>query len=115
MDCIQVLRCYLVECESKLMITDRNVITVWVEYVLDQAGKRTILVVETNLQLDQAEIDFEPEHVKALCEDLEQHRKAIGYVDEVRLVRKWLPPNTKPVEVTGTFGDHAVKSPANST
>ena len=97
------------------MITDRNAITVWVEYVLDQAGKRTILVVETNLQLDPAEVDFEPEQVEALCKDLEQHRKTIGYVDEVRLVRKWVPLETRPVEVTGTFGDYAVKSRTSST
>lgn len=89
------------------MITDRNALTVWVEYVLDQAGKRIILVVETSLQLDPAEIDFEPEHVEALCKDLEQHRKTIGYVDEVR---KRLPQNNEPVEVAGTLGDHAVKS-----
>lgn len=70
------------------MITDRNARKVWVEYTLDQAGKRTILVVETNLQLDSAEIDFEPEQVDALCKDLEQHRQNTGYLDEVRLVRK---------------------------
>jgi hypothetical protein len=97
------------------MINDRNAITVWVEYVLDQAGKRTILVVETNLQLDPVEVDFEPEQVEALCKDLEQHRKTIGYVDEVRLVRKSVPPSTRSVEVTGTFGDQAVKSRTNST
>ena len=88
---------------------------VWVEYTLDQSGKRTTLVVETDLQLDPAEIDFDPEQVERLCKDLEQHRRSIGYVDEVRLVRRWARPKTEPVSVTGWFGDSDVKSPLRST
>jgi hypothetical protein len=97
------------------VITNRNALTVRVEYVLGHSGKRTVLVVETNLQLDQAEIDFEQEQVEALCKDLEQHRKAIGYVDEVRLVRRRLQPKTEPIEVTGRLGNHPVKSPVRSS
>lgn len=92
------------------MITDRNAATVRVEYVLDQAGKRTVLIVETCLQLDPAEIDFEPGQVEALCQDLEQHRKTMGYIDEVRLMRRSLQPTTEPLEITGRFGNQTVKA-----
>jgi hypothetical protein len=99
---------------ERAVITDRNALAVWVEYALDQAGKRTILIVETNLQLDPAEIDFQPEQVEALCKDLKQHRQAIGYVDEVRLVRRWPQPKTETIEVTARLGNHAMKSSLKS-
>jgi hypothetical protein len=73
------------------------------------------LVVETNLQLDPAEIDFEAGLVEALCKDLEQQRKAIGYVDEDRLMRRRPQPKTEPTEVTGRLGNHSVKSLLRST
>jgi hypothetical protein len=52
------------------MITDRNARSVRVEYIFDAASKKTLLVVETDLQLDPAEIDFEAAQVAALCADL---------------------------------------------
>jgi hypothetical protein len=92
------------------MITDRNALTVWVEYVFDKSGKKTILVVETNLQLDPSEVDFEPDQVEALCENLQQHRESVGYVDAIRLVRRWSASTSEPIVITGTFGDISVKS-----
>jgi hypothetical protein len=93
------------------MITDRNARSVWVEYVFDQTGKKTALVVEADLQLDPAEADFEPERVEALCKDLEQHRRSIAYVDAVRLVRRSDASPREPVEATGTCGAATVNSP----
>jgi hypothetical protein len=97
------------------VITDRNARSVWVEYVFDQTGKKTVLVVETDLQLDPAEVDFEPEHVEALCKDLEQHRRSIAYFDAVRLVRRSDASPREPVEITGTFGAAAVNIPLKTT
>jgi hypothetical protein len=86
------------------MMTDPNARSVWVEYVFDKTGKTTVLVGETDLQLDPAEIDFEPERVEALCNDLEQHRQSAGYLDVIRLVRRSAAPTRAPVGITGTFG-----------
>ena len=97
------------------MIADRNARSVWVEYVFDGTCKKTVLVVETDLQLDPAEIDFEPEQVEALCKDLEQHRQNIAYLDAVRLVRRYIAPNNEPVQMTGTFGDARIKTPLKAT
>jgi hypothetical protein len=91
------------------MITDRNALSVRVEYVFDRTGKKTVLVVETDLQLDLAEIDFEPEQVAALCTDLEAHRQSIAYVDAVRLVRRHSAPTSGPIEMTGTLGAGQMK------
>jgi hypothetical protein len=91
------------------MITNRNARSGWVEYVFDKTGKRTVLVVETDLKLDPAEIDFEPEQVEALCKDLEQHRQTIAYLDAIRLVRRCIASTNEPAEMTGTFGDARLK------
>jgi hypothetical protein len=97
------------------MITDRNARSVRVEYVFDRTSKKTVLVVETDLQLDPAEIDFEPEQVAALCTDLERHRQSIAYVDAVRLVRRCSAPTNEPIEMTGTFGAAQMKIPLKPT
>lgn len=52
------------------MITDRNALSGDVEYVIDANGTKTVLVVETDLQLDPPEIDFDRAAVDALCSDL---------------------------------------------
>lgn len=65
------------ETTGRSMITHRNVRSVRVEYVFDRAGKQTVLVGETDSQLDPAEIDFEPERVEALCKNLELHQKIL--------------------------------------
>ncbi|UFX47399.1 hypothetical protein HAP47_0012310 [Bradyrhizobium sp. 41S5] len=71
--------------------------------MLDETGKTIVLVVETDLQLDPAEIDFEPAKVDALCKNLEQHRKDTKYVDVVRLMRRPAPSPVS-VETTARFG-----------
>lgn len=69
------------------MITDFNARQVYVEYLIDDEGQRTVLVVETHLQFDQAEPDFEPDKLRALIENLNEHRKSLDYIDAIRLVR----------------------------
>ncbi|WFU36489.1 hypothetical protein QA635_19555 [Bradyrhizobium brasilense] len=91
------------------MITDRNALSVDVEYVIDANGAKTVLVVETNLQLDPPEIDFDKAAVDALCSDLERHRASNPYIDAIRLVRRRLGP-TEPITVTGTLGEHQIKT-----
>jgi hypothetical protein len=97
------------------MITDRNARSVSIEYFFDETGKKTVLIVETDLQLDPLEIDFQPEQVEALCRDLEQHRQSTTYVDAVRLVRRRVMPRSKAAEITGTFGAAALNSPLKAT
>ncbi|MEH2480167.1 hypothetical protein V1282_003524 [Nitrobacteraceae bacterium AZCC 2146] len=70
------------------MITDFNAKTVYVEYLLDATGQKTTLVVETRLQLDQAEPDYEPDKVQALCDNLNRHREQNSYIDLIRLIRR---------------------------
>ena len=96
------------------MITDRHVLSVDVEYVIDRNGKKTVLVVETDLQLDPPEIDFDKAAVDALCSDLERHRASNSYIDAVRLVRRRLGP-AEPVAVTGTLGENRIRMDLNST
>ncbi|QPF87294.1 hypothetical protein IC762_13805 [Bradyrhizobium genosp. L] len=67
------------------MITDRNALSADVEYIIDANGTKTVLVVETPLQLDPPEIDFDKAAVDALRSDLEQHRASNPYIDAVRL------------------------------
>jgi hypothetical protein len=62
------------------VITDRNTLSVDVEYVIDANGTKTVLVVETDLQLDPPEINFDKAAVDALCSDLERHRASNPYV-----------------------------------
>ena len=69
------------------MITDPNARTVYVEYVTDGFGRRTVLVVETHLQLDEAELDFEPDKVRAICDNLDKHRASLPYINAIRLIR----------------------------
>ncbi|MGJ4939134.1 hypothetical protein ACQR1W_01055 [Bradyrhizobium sp. HKCCYLS1011] len=95
------------------MITDRNALSVDVEYVIDANGTKMILVVETDLQLDPPEIDFDKAAVDALCSDLERHRASKSY-DAVRLVRRRLGL-AKPTAFTGTFGEHRIKTSPSST
>lgn len=95
------------------MITDRNVLSVNVEYVIDANGTKTVLVVETDLQLDPPEIDFDKAAVDALCSDLERHRASNPYIDAVRLVRRRLAP-AEPIRLTGTLGDHRIRTAPNS-
>ncbi|WGR74569.1 MULTISPECIES: hypothetical protein [unclassified Bradyrhizobium] len=87
------------------MITDRNALSVDVEYVIDANGTKKVLVVETDLQLDPPEIDFDKAAVDALCSDLERHRASNPYIDAVRLVRRRLW-QAEPIKVTGTLGAH---------
>ncbi|MGY4173984.1 hypothetical protein ACVIM8_008057 [Bradyrhizobium sp. USDA 4529] len=91
------------------MITDRNALSVDVEYVIDANGTKTVLVVETDLQLDPPEIDFDKAAVDALCADLERHRTSNPYIDAVRLVRRRLGP-TEPITVTATLGGHRIRA-----
>jgi hypothetical protein len=86
------------------MITDRHALTVEVEYVIDANGTKTILLVETDLQLDPAEVDFDKAAVDALCTDLERHRTSNPYIDAVRLIRR-RPGRADPLKITGTFGE----------
>ncbi len=85
------------------MITDRNALSVEVEYVIDGNDTKIVLVVETNLQLDPPEVDFDKAAVNALCSDLERHRSSNPYIDAVRLVRK-RPGPAEPLKLTGTLG-----------
>jgi hypothetical protein len=95
------------------MITDRNALSVDVEYVIDANGTKTVLVVWTDLQLDPLEIDFGKAAVDALCSDLERHRASILYSDAVRLVRRRLGP-AEPITVTGLLGEHRIRTTPNS-
>jgi hypothetical protein len=90
------------------MIADRNALSVDVEYVIDVNGTKTVLVVETDLQLDLPEIDFDKAAVDALCSDLERHRASNPYIDAVRLVRRRHGP-AEPIKVTGTLGEHRIR------
>jgi hypothetical protein len=91
------------------MITDRNALSVDVEYVIDANGTKTVLVVETDLQLDPPEIDFDKGAVDALCSELERHRASNPYIDAIRLVRR-RPGPVEPITVTGTLGEHRIKT-----
>jgi hypothetical protein len=96
------------------MITDRNALSVNIEYVIDGNGTKTVLVVETDLQLDPPEIDFDKAAVDALCSDLERHLASNSYIDAVRLVRRRLG-SAEPVAVTGTLGEHRIEMSLRST
>lgn len=96
------------------MITDRNALSVDVEYVIDANGSKTVLVVETDLQLDPPEIDFDKAAVDALRSDLERHRASNPYIAAIRLVRRRLGP-AEPITVTGTLGEHQIRTTPNST
>lgn len=91
------------------MITDRNALSVDVEYVIEANGKKAVLVVEINLQLDPTEIDFEKAAVDALCSELERHRTSTLSIDAVRLVRR-RPGPAEAIKVTGTLGEHHVRT-----
>jgi len=91
------------------MISDRNALSVAVEYVIDANGTKTVLVVETNLQLDPPEIDFDKAAVSALCFDLERHRTSNPYIGAIRLVRRQ-PGPAEPITVTGTLGEHRIRT-----
>lgn len=91
------------------MITDRNALSVDVEYVIDANGTKTVLVVKTDLQLDPPELDFDEAAVDALCSDLERHRASNPYIDAIRLVRR-RPGPAEPIVVTGTLGEHRMKT-----
>jgi hypothetical protein len=91
------------------MITDRNPLSVDIEYVINANGAKTALVVETDLQLDPPEIDFDKAAVDALCSDLERHRASNPYIDAIRLVRR-RPRPAEPTTVTGTLGEHRMKT-----
>jgi hypothetical protein len=93
------------------MITDRNVRGIWVEHVFDGTGRKTVLVVETDLQLDPADMCYDADQVEALCKDLEQHRQDIAYLDAIQLVRRRVPLKAEPVEMTGTLGDVKLELP----
>ena len=95
------------------MITNRNALSVEVEYVIDANGTKTVLVVETDLQLDPPEVDFDKAAVETLCSDLERHRASNSYIDAVRLVRRRLGP-AEPLKVTGTLGDRRTRTTPNS-
>ena len=95
------------------MITDRNALSVDVEYVIDANGTRTVLVVETDLQLDPPEVDFDRSAVDALCSDLERHRASNPYIDAVRLVRR-RPGPVEPLKATGMLGKHRVSAVPDS-
>jgi hypothetical protein len=90
------------------MITDRNALSGDVEYVIGANGTKTVLVVETDLQLDPSEIDFDNAAVDALCSDLERHGASKPYIDAVRLVRR-RPGPAEPTAVTGTLGEHRIR------
>jgi hypothetical protein len=91
------------------MITDRNALSVDVEYIVDANGRKTVLVVETDFQLDPREIDFDKTVVDALCFDLERHRASNPYIDAVRLVRRRFGP-AESITVTGTLGEHRIRT-----
>ena len=95
------------------MITDQNALSVDVEHVIDANGTKMVLVVETNLQLDPSEIDYDKAAVDALCSDLDRHRASNHYIAAVRLVRRRLGP-AEPVAVTGTLGEHRTRINPNS-
>jgi hypothetical protein len=86
------------------VITDGNAGGVTVEYLIDASGKKTVLVVETHLELDPIETDFDQAAVDALCRDLEQHRAENPYLDAIRQV-----------ELTGRIGDQEFKIPGHAT
>ncbi|MEH2513593.1 hypothetical protein V1291_004947 [Nitrobacteraceae bacterium AZCC 1564] len=97
-----------------LVITDRNARSVSVEYVIDATGRNTVLVVETDLQLDEIETDFDRAAVDALCRDLAQHRAENPYLDAIRLVRRTFSPPT-PVKLTGRLGDQEFENATKRT
>ena len=72
-----------------MTIRDPHVSSVWVEIEIDEAGQRTILMAETDLQLDQQEIDYDAAKVQNLLEDLRRHRIANPYLDAIRVMRSW--------------------------
>jgi hypothetical protein len=95
------------------MISDRNALSVEIEYVIDATGTKTVLVVETTLQLDPPEVDFDRAAVDALCSDLERHRASNPYIDTVRLVRRRLGP-AEPLKMTGTLGNQQIRTTPKS-
>ena len=72
-----------------MTIHDPHCNAVWVEIKLDASGQRTVLMAETDLQLDQQEPDYEAEKVQRLIEDLQRHRVSLPYLDEIRIIRSW--------------------------
>lgn len=97
------------------MITDKNARLVYIEYMLDESSKRVVLVVETDLQLDPAEPDFEANKVGALCNDLDKHRKETSHIDAIRLVRRSSGPERKPIELSGLFGRQQIRTTLKPT
>lgn len=97
------------------MITNRNARAASVEYVIDAGGRKTVLVVETDLELDQSETEgFDQAAVDELFRDLEQHRAEKPYLDGVRIVQRKSPP-PKQVELTGRIGDQEFIIPGDAT
>jgi hypothetical protein len=72
------------------MITDPHARSWYVEIIVEPPDRRAVLVVETYLQLDQAEPDFETEKVDALCSNLDMHCRENPYLHSIRLVRAHL-------------------------
>ena len=70
-------------------ISNPNAKAFWIEVDVDASGSKTILVVATDLELDQAEPGYDAAKVHALIDDVNRHRSANRYLDAVRLVRKW--------------------------
>jgi hypothetical protein len=90
-------------------MTSRDIVSFHVEYVLDAAGRRAVLVAETDLELDAIEPGFNKERVDALCAYLEQHHKDNPYLDAVRLTRQQRIVAGS-AAITGTFGKYSLRS-----
>lgn len=71
------------------MISHPNAKAIWVEVEVDTSGPKNVLMVATDLELDQAEPDYDAAKIRALIVDLDHHRKANPYLGAVRIVRKW--------------------------
>jgi hypothetical protein len=89
-------------------MASQDIVSFYVEYVLDASGRRAALVAETDLELDAVELGFDKERVEALCAYLEQHRKDNPYLVAVRLTRRQRTASSS-IAVTGTFGRYLLR------
>lgn len=61
----------------------------WVEFEVDANGGRAVLMVQTDLELDQKENGYDAAKVEALIDDISRHLAANPYLSSARLVRNF--------------------------
>ncbi|MDR3408908.1 MAG: hypothetical protein P4L68_10450 [Methylovirgula sp.] len=68
-------------------IANGNAKAFWVDVEVDANGSRAVLMVKTDLELDQKEDGYDAAKVKALIEDIGRHLADNPYLSSARLVR----------------------------